>query len=113
MVLELAGADDAGLEQVELTAAIHLAFDELELGDLSLGLAIGPGRGDRRTVLTVGFARPAEQIQASQDEAEARLGSPVRKNGVKRKQAWIASTSASISAPSPPAPRKPSAGSIS
>ena len=48
MVSKLTGADDAGLEQVELTAAIHLSFDHLELGDLSLGLAIGPGRGDRR-----------------------------------------------------------------
>ena len=36
----LCGTDDASLEQVELPAAIHLAFDELEFCDLSLGLAV-------------------------------------------------------------------------
>jgi len=40
VVLKLCRADDAGLEEVELSTPIHLAFDELELGDLSLGLAV-------------------------------------------------------------------------
>ena len=35
-------ADEAGLEQVELAAPVHLALDELQLGDLTLGLAVGP-----------------------------------------------------------------------
>jgi hypothetical protein len=36
------GADEASLEQVELAAPVHLALDEFQLGDLTLGLAIGP-----------------------------------------------------------------------
>ena len=47
MTLELSGTDDAGLEQIELAAAVHLAFHEFELDDLPFGLAIGPGRCDR------------------------------------------------------------------
>jgi hypothetical protein len=43
MVSVLSGADDTGLEQVDLSAAVHLAFDELELGDLAFGLAVRPG----------------------------------------------------------------------
>jgi Transposase DDE domain len=39
----LRDADDARLQEIELPAAIHLAFDELELRDLSLGLAVRPG----------------------------------------------------------------------
>ncbi len=34
-------------QEVELTAPVHLAFDESELGDLALSLSIGPRRGDR------------------------------------------------------------------
>jgi hypothetical protein len=48
MMSTLAGADDAGLEQIELAATIHLALDELEFGNLSLGLAVRPRRRDRR-----------------------------------------------------------------
>ncbi|TWB33857.1 hypothetical protein FBZ90_12923 [Nitrospirillum pindoramense] len=36
------GTDDAGLEEVKLSAAIHLAFDEFELGDLAFGLGSSP-----------------------------------------------------------------------
>lgn len=41
--VRLTGANDAGLEQVSLSAAVHLPLDELELGDLAFGLAVGPG----------------------------------------------------------------------
>lgn len=41
------GPDETRFEQVELSAAVHLALYKLELGDLAFGLAIGPGRGDR------------------------------------------------------------------
>ena len=37
--------EKASAEQVELGAAVHLPFDELELGDLAFSLAIGPGLG--------------------------------------------------------------------
>lgn len=43
VVLSLTGTDDAGLEKIEVPTAIHLAFDELELRDLPLGLAVRPG----------------------------------------------------------------------
>src|SRR5580698_3583157 len=36
----LCGADDARLEEIELPAAIHLTFHELQLGDLPLCLAV-------------------------------------------------------------------------
>jgi hypothetical protein len=32
-------------EQVQLGAAVHLPFDEFELGDLTFGFAVGPGLG--------------------------------------------------------------------
>jgi len=43
VVSGLHGADDAGLEEIEVSAAIHLAFDKLELRDLPLGLPVRPG----------------------------------------------------------------------
>jgi transposase len=49
MAIGRRGADHAGLEEVDFTSAVHLTFHELELSDLSFGLAVGPGRGDRRT----------------------------------------------------------------
>lgn len=36
------------MEQVEVSAAVHLAFDELKLADLTFGLPVGPWQGDRR-----------------------------------------------------------------
>ena len=38
----LPGSDDAGFEEVKLAAAVHLAFDEFGLGDLSFRLTVGP-----------------------------------------------------------------------
>jgi len=40
-------ADDARLQKVKFASSIHLSFDELQLGDLALGLTVGPGRGNR------------------------------------------------------------------
>ena len=34
---------DAGLKEIEFPSPVHLAFDELELGDLAFGLAVRPG----------------------------------------------------------------------
>jgi len=34
--------EESSAEEVELGSAIHLAFYELELGDVALGLAVGP-----------------------------------------------------------------------
>lgn len=42
----LGGIDEAGLEQVELSAAVHLAFDELELCYLTFGLSVRRVRRD-------------------------------------------------------------------
>src|SRR3546814_4140649 len=41
-------ADSADLKQVDLGAAIHLALHQLEPGDLTFGLSVGPGRYNRR-----------------------------------------------------------------
>jgi hypothetical protein len=42
----LSCTDEARLEQINLGAAVHLALDEFELGDLAFGLAIRPRRGN-------------------------------------------------------------------
>ena len=42
VAMSLGGADHTGLKEVEFTSAVHLAFDELELGDLAFGLAVRP-----------------------------------------------------------------------
>ena len=34
------GADEARLKQIDLSATVHLAFDELELRDLTFGLSV-------------------------------------------------------------------------
>jgi hypothetical protein len=43
MASQISGADDACLQQVDFAPTIHLAFNELQLGDLPLGLTIRPG----------------------------------------------------------------------
>ena len=40
------GAEQSGLKEIELSTAVHLAFDELELGDLALRLAVGSWQSD-------------------------------------------------------------------
>lgn len=40
-------SDEPGFEQVEFSAAIHLPFHELELGDLALGLTVRPSMYER------------------------------------------------------------------
>ena len=37
------GAEDTRLQEVDLASPVHLAFDALQLGDLALGLTLGPG----------------------------------------------------------------------
>jgi hypothetical protein len=36
------GADETGLKQVQLGTPVHLTLNELEFGDLALGLSVGP-----------------------------------------------------------------------
>lgn len=38
----LSRAKQAGLKKIKLSTSVHLAFSQLELGDLPLGLSIGP-----------------------------------------------------------------------
>src|SRR5205807_10190921 len=47
MQLALSRREKASTEQIKFGASIHLAFDELELGDLAFGLPIGPRLGHR------------------------------------------------------------------
>jgi hypothetical protein len=42
MTCGLRTSDHAGFEKVELSAPVHLALDELEFGDLTLSLSVGP-----------------------------------------------------------------------
>ena len=49
VVSVLSGADDTGLEEIKLPAAVHLAFHELELGNLAFGLAVRPRQCDGGT----------------------------------------------------------------
>ena len=42
MMVGSSRSDQARFEQIDLGAAVHLAFDELEFGDLAFGLAVGP-----------------------------------------------------------------------
>src|SRR6267378_7153449 len=39
----LSSADQSCAEKIEFRATIHLAFHELELGDLAFSLSVGPG----------------------------------------------------------------------
>ena len=39
VMFDLSNGNDAGLEEVDLSATVHLAFHELEFGDLAFGLA--------------------------------------------------------------------------
>src|SRR3984957_11848773 len=48
MKSRLREADDAGLEQIEFPASVHLAFDQLQLADLPFRLAVGPRLRDCR-----------------------------------------------------------------
>ena len=36
------GADETGVKQVQLGTPVHLTLNELEFGDLALGLSVGP-----------------------------------------------------------------------
>src|SRR5258708_1529446 len=47
MLVQSDRADQTGLEEIGLSPAIHLAFDELELGDLTLGLSVRTRQRDR------------------------------------------------------------------
>jgi hypothetical protein len=46
VVSGLTGTGDTGLEEVEVSSAVHLALHELELGDLTFRLTIRPRRCD-------------------------------------------------------------------
>jgi hypothetical protein len=40
------GVDHSGLKEVEFSTTVHLSFHELQLGDLALGLTVGPRQVD-------------------------------------------------------------------
>jgi hypothetical protein len=66
-------ADDAGLEQIEFSSAIHLAFEQLELADLTLGLA--PTAGLWRCATSVMRRRiRAIEVAPGAAEVNARYG---------------------------------------
>jgi hypothetical protein len=57
------------LEEVEVSAAIHLAFDELQFADLAFGLAVGLRQGDCRLNRCFVFGHP---VGERGDKAAAR-----------------------------------------
>jgi hypothetical protein len=64
-------ADDAGLEQIEFSSALHLALEQLELADLTLGLAPTAGLRwrcatsvTRRRIRAIEFAPGAAEVNA-------------------------------------------------
>jgi hypothetical protein len=72
-------SDDAGLKKIDVPAPVHLAFYELELADLTFGLAVRPRRGDRgpncvsvldNTMANVAIRLPAARLsQASSSQS--------------------------------------------
>lgn len=46
MMVTSGRSDEPGLQQVELSATVHLSFDQLQFGYLALGLAVRPARDD-------------------------------------------------------------------
>jgi hypothetical protein len=68
-------AEEAGLEQVELAAPIHLAFDELQLGDLTFGLAIGQRGRDRRADCALSLMTPLANCATKLVRARSSQGS--------------------------------------
>jgi hypothetical protein len=71
-------ADDAGLEQIEFSSALHLALEQLELADLTLGLA--PTAGLRWRCATSVTRRRIRAIEVAPGAAEvnARYGGGLR-----------------------------------
>jgi ethanolamine ammonia-lyase large subunit len=70
MTWPLSQAYDAGLEEVEVSATVHLTFDELQLADLAFGLPVGPRQGDCRLDRGFVFGHAAGECRD-----EASLGS--------------------------------------
>jgi hypothetical protein len=98
----LSSADDTGLKQVELSSAVHLAFHELEFGDLPRSLAVGAG--DVIAALTAAWSlRPPLAKEAAKPE-RARFSHGSRSTGdflriMGWKAAIISRASTSRSAP--------------
>jgi hypothetical protein len=57
MTWRLSQAHDAGLEEVEVSATVHLTFDELQLADLAFGLPVEPRTRPRSLGPTPGPAK--------------------------------------------------------
>src|SRR5579864_889307 len=51
-------AKDAGLEEVEVSAAAHPAFDKLQLADLTFGLPVGLSQGDAASIAALSLDTP-------------------------------------------------------
>ena len=66
----------ASAQEVKVGAAIHLAFDLLEAGDLSFGLAVAPRRGERRPNGGVILPQSRGEGLDGSDAAGADIGEP-------------------------------------
>jgi hypothetical protein len=80
---------EAGTQQVELGAPIHLPFDELELGDLTFGLAVGPRLGHR---CGDGSLIGDDAFAEGREDTAGSIGDPGRQSGWARTIQWKRST---------------------
>jgi hypothetical protein len=70
---KLGGADQPGLQKIDFRPSVHLAFHQLELRDLSFGLAVRPRLGDGGT--DRGFV-PNDAAGKGRDQADTGRGNP-------------------------------------
>src|SRR4051794_27357043 len=70
------GKQYAMAEQIEAGATVHLAFDQLEPGDLALRLATAPGCGDCGADRGAVLLQPSRKGLHSAHAGPARVGEP-------------------------------------
>src|SRR3954470_24922977 len=79
------GEQGAVAEQVEAGAAVHLPLQQLEAGDLTLGLAVAPGRGERGADRGAVLLQPGRERLRGPHAGGAGVGEPglqLRERGV-------------------------------
>src|SRR5215212_4965785 len=63
-------------EQVEASATVHLPLDQLEPGDLALGLPAAPGRRERRPDRSAVLLQPRRKRLESTHPTRSGIGPP-------------------------------------
>jgi hypothetical protein len=71
-------------KQVEAGAAVHLPLQQLEAGDLALGLAVAPGRGERGADRGAVLLQPGRERLRSSHAGATGVGEPGLQPGERR-----------------------------